>query len=1098
MAQTNDPIKNIVVLMLENRSFDHLLGDLKHLSSHGAVEGIDRNHPGSNVLDSVRYEQSGDAAATLPKHLDPAHEHVNVKTQLGNLNAPDMSGFLQDAFNQLHKEFKVDQLREVMRYFPVADNPAQDVLPALRTLAQRFTVCDHWFSSLPGPTWPNRFFALCGTAAGHITMPTGLSSIGKLFTAYDMDTVFDRIRGKGLGCRIFHDGVPLSMLLRRTWRYPQIYGSLDDFEQLAHSPNVDDFPAFSFIEPNYNGGLFSSPNDQHPPHNVVNGDRLITRIYNALRANERLWNQTLLVVLYDEHGGFYDHVPPPASIAPDALQDKDAPFDFTRLGVRVPAILVSPHVRPGAIDSNIYDHTSLLAYLAQKWDFPPLGKRAAQAKSFVDSIVAGANPNAPQQLPLASPGRSRALVPQDVPLNGNQRALALMVDYLHAELKLSEPLGASTGRVRRGLDAPPEQPPSAQAVRNRSDRRAAEILNHLQSLVPDIPPAPAPLRSARALAPLKVLMIHGIGHGDADTRWQEAWQRAFRHSAAEAGFAQADKIDFAFAKFDDIFEKYPLDVLTVAKALAILGSDVLGPTPGFGRRDIQVRGITDTLRWTAGMVVQWTENPALRNALNARIMKAIQDSNADIICTHSLGGMAAYDTCRQQVALGKGAQFDGKRLITFGSQFAHPAVQRIFGGRIEPLYGRDGHGFDQWYHLYNPHDHVFTRPLPGGDARSHGIIADFDIPNDPINHDGAHYLAHPVMAATVLPVLLPHGDARMESSIRALAMPAVITTPSVRRRALLVGINDYPDPAMQLNGCVNDTYLMSAVLQECGFEADDIRLLTDRRATRDALLERLAWLTDGVKPGDERVFFYSGHGAQMPLNPTASGQGKICETLVPADFDWTLEHAFTDREFNEFYSHLPYDARFVAIFDCCHAGGMTRGGQRVRGIDPPDDIRHRGLRWEPQHQMWVPRDFVEAASRGVRPYALDADAPRHPSSHRLGLGDASEARPGSAAELNRATKRYGHKGPYLPILLYAAGKEELAAEYEHGSVSYGAFTFALCKHLRQRKDVPNFSELVRDVSTELKWLGYQQTPEVSGPHEILEKQIPIYRWKDRA
>jgi len=339
--------------------------------------------------------------------------------------------------------------------------------------------------------------------------------------------------------------------------------------------------------------------------------------------------------------------------------------------------------------------------------------------------------------------------------------------------------------------------------------------------------------------------------------------------------------------------------------------------------------------------------------------------------------------------------------------------------------------------------------------------------------------------------------------MRTLA-PAVMVRTTRDRRALLVGINDYPNPDWRLNGCVNDVYLMSAVLQECGFAAETIRVLTDRRATRAAILERLDWLSDGVRDGDERVFYYSGHGAQMPITGASGEPDRQDETLVPADFDWSEEHAFRDKEFAAYYGHLPYGANFMAMFDCCHAGGMTKGSMRVRGIDPPDDIRHRTLRWNPKHQMWVPRDFVETDPKdGVRPTrsfsAEKKGLDRHTDRRQRELGTATSRRPESARQFERSTQEYGNKGPYMPVLIYAARQDELAAEYDHGSVAQGAFTFCMVKQLRAKpRNPPTFEGLVKSVRGELLRLGYQQTPEIAGPEIKITQKVPMMRWKTNS
>ena len=151
---------------------------------------------------------------------------------------------------------------------------------------------------------------------------------------------------------------------------------------------------------------------------------------------------------------------------------------------------------------------------------------------------------------------------------------------------------------------------------------------------------------------------------------------------------------------------------------------------------------------------------------------------------------------------------------------------------------------------------------------------------------------------------------------------------------------------------------MSSVLQESGFDPEEIRVVLDERATAQGIMERLHWLLDGVRDGDERMLFYSGHGAQIPGYNAKDEPDHVDECLVPYDFDWSPARAILDKQFCEMYSQLPYGSYFVAMFDCCHSGGITRdGGPRVRGLTPPDDIRHRALRWEPSESMWVPRDF---------------------------------------------------------------------------------------------------------------------------------------------
>src|SRR5262249_38421489 len=156
----------------------------------------------------------------------------------------------------------------------------------------------------------------------------------------------------------------------------------------------------------------------------------------------------------------------------------------------------------------------------------------------------------------------------------------------------------------------------------------------------------------------------------------------------------------------------------------------------------------------------------------------------------------------------------------------------------------------------------------------------------------------------------PNAVARVWRDLSGVAIPRSInagtrefdklnTKPN--RRALLVGINDYPDPRNQLEGCVNDVFLISSLLQESTFAPDEIRVVLNERATTSGILERLHWLLDDVKPGDERVLFYSGHGAQIPAYGVRDEPDHLSECLVPYDFDWTPDHAVRDKQFKEFY-----------------------------------------------------------------------------------------------------------------------------------------------------------------------------------------------------
>jgi len=360
----DSPIKHVVILMMENHSFDQMLGCLQ--SEYPDLDGVDVNS------DSPRFnlDLSGNKVFQIPLDVqqferDPKHETMDVLEQIANGN----SGFVTDFQKNVSGNTPTDR-QNAMGYYLFGR------LPALHQLAANFTVCDHWFSSLPGPTWSNRFFALSGTSSGRVLMPEGPlhPRLNELFVQ-DQITLFDRLNEAGKLWKIYYYDFPSSLLLNRQ-RLPQNlqrYSRIDNFfEEVRDEPH---FPALTFIEPKYFG---ADQNDDHPPHNVFKAEKLIADVYNAIRSNPELWESTLLVVAYDEHGGFYDHVVPPAAVPPDDHREE---WTFDRLGVRVPAILISPFVGK-RVEKTVFDHTSVLKYLTDLWQLGPLGQRTASANSI--------------------------------------------------------------------------------------------------------------------------------------------------------------------------------------------------------------------------------------------------------------------------------------------------------------------------------------------------------------------------------------------------------------------------------------------------------------------------------------------------------------------------------------------------------------------------------------------------------------------------------------------------------------------------------------------------------------------------------------------
>jgi hypothetical protein len=579
---------------------------------------------------------------------------------------------------------------------------------------------------------------------------------------------------------------------------------------------------------------------------------------------------------------------------------------------------------------------------------------------------------------------------------------------------------------------------------------------------------------------LSLLCVHGIGHGDADTALTPAWTEAI--TADIHRWDPRIAVTVEFLRYDDLFDHAPLNPVVYAEAMARMMAS--GVVHGLGDLLAGTSGLSDVpdeIRWTAGMIAQWASEDGLRAALRRRLLQALASGGHDVVCAHSLGSLICYDAFRRDPAA-----IGDKVFVSLGSQIGNAFVRDAFAGRIEPL------GVRMWYHLYNREDHVFTARIRLDVPSFTEVLTEFDKPDDPLNHDPILYFNHANTQARVWPEIAggrpARALARTSRTMRSLAARP-------ERRALLIGINAYPDPANRLEGCVNDVFLMSSVLQESGFAPEDIRVVLDDRATTSNILERLHWLLDDVQDGAERVLFYSGHGAQLPTYDFRGEVDHLDECLVPWDFDWSPAHAIRDKQFVEFYSQLPYRSRFVAVFDCCHSGGMSRDGAlRVRGLDPPDDIRHRALAWNADLGMWQDRALATPNRSLARSRVGDVYLGARRATYRFGRGVALRGLPNRSYDRER--RELGHRGPYLPLILEACREEELSYEYRDGATSYGAFTYCLAKVLRQARDGgrnPSFVTLSRLVQARLRELDYRQTPCLTGPRRVIGAPIPWTR-----
>ncbi|MEO7190746.1 MAG: alkaline phosphatase family protein [Vicinamibacterales bacterium] len=383
MPRGLDKLKHIVVLMMENRSFDHMLGGLTAFDPR--IDGL----TGSQFnLDTTGKQVLAEPLAKFQGQLnpDPDHHFAAVDLQIfdGDASAhrvPTMKGFVKSYFNQQHD---VKQSRKIMYAFA----PAK--LPVLSNLALEFAVFNSWFASIPGPTLCNRAFAHYGTSFGHVGMELWYAN-------KQIKSMYERMLDEGLTSKLYYfDQASSSLEVVNLLRdQPRIFGTYPQFLKDCADGTL---PDYSFVEPNYSdhegdaGALVA--NDQHPDHHVGEGERFIASVYNAIRQNPVLWESTALLVTYDEHGGIFDHVPPPAC-TPDqffAQPDKTGtgqPFFFDRLGVRVPAILISPWIPKGTVvGGRTFEHASIPATVTDFFigSFDARSPREKDAETFLDLL----------------------------------------------------------------------------------------------------------------------------------------------------------------------------------------------------------------------------------------------------------------------------------------------------------------------------------------------------------------------------------------------------------------------------------------------------------------------------------------------------------------------------------------------------------------------------------------------------------------------------------------------------------------------------------------------------------------------------------------
>jgi len=495
---------HVVVLMGENRSFDNLLGWLytpETLPEGETFDGLafgDYGNPdatGRRVVAHV-YQGPTDTVMGMPRP-DPGEEFPFVNTQIfgtvepasnaalgvdamsAPFNAPPkganptMEGFVRDYRNHLQRARKGtappdEEVDQIMGGF------SPEMLPVLSTLAREFAVFDAWFAGVPSQTYCNRSFFHASTSHGYVTNEHN-GGHSKWLDAPPTDTIFNRLDDAGLSWKVYYDERQLISLtglihapaLEKLWRTKH-FGFMSEFYEQAAAGTL---PAYAFLEPR----LVYNHNDFHPPVGVFRssevegelvadsalsdvraGEALVAQVYDAVRTSSARNGSnalnTLLLITFDEHGGTFDHVPPPAATPPTA----DAPagemgFRFDRLGARVPAIAVSAYTRAGTILHDEMHHGSVIATLCRLHGLPPLNRRDAGANDLF-SVVNLREPRDPRQWPTVHP--------MYVPANPEAQELADPSRHPHKDKPLSPPgkglVGLLLAKYGDGSEPAPE------------------------------------------------------------------------------------------------------------------------------------------------------------------------------------------------------------------------------------------------------------------------------------------------------------------------------------------------------------------------------------------------------------------------------------------------------------------------------------------------------------------------------------------------------------------------------------------------------------------------------------------------------------------
>jgi len=363
-------IEHFVVVMMENHSFDNILGLVGR--GDGFTLGPDHQPTAKNP--------DGHGNFVHAFHMPTECQTSGVGNDWRVTHEAYDGGTCQG--------FVTSTTAEAMGYFTSSD------LPFTCGMAATFPIADRYFCSAMAQTYPNRRYLMAGTSLGLIddTLPLALPPNGVIFQQFNQH---------GITWKDYYSTLPTIGIFLPLLEDHTLTPGLAPIDEFFSDAAAGTLPSFSLVEPNY------AMQSEEDPQDVQFGDQFMGQVVNAVMASPD-WDSTMLIWTYDEHGGYYDHVPPPPAVPPDdvppALKPGDPPGGFDRYGFRVPAGVVSPYAKKDFVSHTVYDHTSILKTVEEKWNLPALTRRDANASSLFDMLDLQREPafSKPPRLPAAA------------------------------------------------------------------------------------------------------------------------------------------------------------------------------------------------------------------------------------------------------------------------------------------------------------------------------------------------------------------------------------------------------------------------------------------------------------------------------------------------------------------------------------------------------------------------------------------------------------------------------------------------------------------------------------------------------------------------